>query len=110
MRLVDMQVSVNATVPGGDQYGQLQSAVVYRFFHDIEQARKTNLQRQESTIPVQLTYAPLTLQDQKTTVTYTNRVKRESDHSKEEDSDSKTEYGSMSKSDYHQPLYIDFSA
>lgn len=115
MRLVDIQMSVNGTAPGGEQYGQLQSATAYRFFNDIQEARKTNLQRQESAQPTQLTYASLPLQDQKTS--YLNRVKQEHDRlldknkkNDKEDNDAKTEYGQLAKTYNTEPIYIDFSA
>lgn len=112
MRLIDMQVSVNGTAPGGQQTTQAQALYTYRFLHDVDQARKTNLQRQESAQPAVATAASAALSDQAPlrVRSYTNRVKRE-EKEPERRSESGIYGGMMWKTKSSpSPQHIDFSA
>lgn len=112
MRLIDMQVSVNGTAPNGQQTAMGQVLYMYRFLHDVDQARKANLQRQESTQPTAATTASVALSDPPPlrVRSYTNRVKRE-EKEPERRSESSVYAGMMWKTKSSpSPQHIDFSA
>mgnify|MGYP001397469538 CR=1 FL=1 len=87
MRLIDMQVSVNATAPGGHQTAQEQAVYTYRFLHDVDQARKVNIERQQSPQPaIAATMSSIVSDDvPQPARSFTNRIRRKEEHQSTDD-------------------------
>jgi hypothetical protein len=110
MRLIDMQISVNGTAANSQYAAQAQAAQTYRYLSLVDQARKINLHRQESTQPAAALSTAGSVSDPMRVRSYANRVKRE-----EKEPERRFEMSSytgmmwkMKGSD--APQYIDFSA
>lgn len=112
MRLIDMQISVNGTAPAGYQTAQAQAMHMYRWLHEVDQARKTNLHRQTSTTPAAGTAASVALSDQAPLRlrSYVNRAKREEREPFDESSGAERYRSLARRNTSTTPLYIDFQA
>lgn len=98
MRVVDLQMSVSGSIPAGVEVGSLHAAQGYRFYKDVDHARKLNLQRQESVLAPNSTGPTLLIQESIPSPArlYVNRAKKDGEGSRREEERPLTRYQSMS--------------